>query len=122
LIAWASLVPPLPALAFSYVFDAEPFWHVLTHLSWIGIASAVYLGVFATLIAYMMWGHLLGRYPAAMIAPFALLSPCVGVIASVLLFGEEFPRVRLTGMLLILAGLTIILVPGRAATRPIPPP
>jgi len=123
LIAWASLVPPIPALIFSYFFDAEPsFWQALTRASWLGIGSAFYLAIFATWAAYVMWGRLLGRYPAAKIAPFALLSPCVGVLASVLLFGEEFSPLRLTGMLLIIAGLTIILLPRRAAARPTPPP
>jgi len=124
LIAWASLVPPIPALIFSYFFDPDPsLWHALARASWTGIGSAVYLAVFATWIAYIMWGGLLGRYPAAVIAPFALLSPCVGVIASVLLFGEAFSPVRLTGMLLILAGLAIIVMPVRqTAGRPNLPP
>lgn len=78
--------------------------------SWVGIAGAVYLGAVATM-AYAIWGGLLQRYPAGAVAPFALLSPCTGVLASALVFGELFSPVRYAGMALILAGLAVILLP-----------
>ena len=53
------------------------------------------------------------RYPAAMVAPFALIAPCVGVIGASLAFGEMFGPLRYAGMGLILAGLAAILLPGR---------
>ena len=49
------------------------------------------------------------RYPAAVVAPFALLTPCTGVVASI--FGEVFSPARYAGMALILCGLTIIALP-----------
>ena len=65
----------------------------------------------ATTFAYAIWGNLLTRYPAAVVAPFALIAPCVGVIASSLAFGEVFGPVRYAGMALILAGLAVIVLP-----------
>jgi drug/metabolite transporter (DMT)-like permease len=55
--------------------------------------------------------HLLQRYPAAVVAPFALLTPCTGVVASKLIFGEVFSPARYAGMALILCGLAIIVLP-----------
>ena len=112
LMAWLSLVPPLPALLVSAVHDERlPLWGALAAASWSSIAAAVYLGAVATSLAYVLWGSLLARYPAAMVAPFALLAPATGVIASALIFGELFGPLRYLGMALILAGLAIVVLP-----------
>ena len=60
-----------------------------------------------------MWGRLLSRYASASVVPFSLLSPCVGVISSALVFGESFTPMRAAGMALILAGLAVIVLPAR---------
>jgi O-acetylserine/cysteine efflux transporter len=71
----------------------------------------------ATLVAYAIWSSLLQRYPAAAVAPFALLAPCTGVLASALIFGEVFSPVRYAGMALILGGLAVIVLPGAGRGR-----
>jgi O-acetylserine/cysteine efflux transporter len=81
------------------------------HASWASLAAALYLGAVATTLAFALWGRLLARYPSASVAPFALLAPCTGVIASALIFGEQFGPLRYAGMALIIAGLTIIVLP-----------
>ena len=112
LMVWLSLVPPLPALALSMMFDGPASLpHALTHASWMGIAAALHLGIFATVVAYALWGNLLRRYPTAAVAPFALLAPCVGVVSSAWIFGEQFGPLRLAGMALMLLGLAIIVLP-----------
>jgi O-acetylserine/cysteine efflux transporter len=114
LIAWLSLVPPLPALALSLVLDGpDALPRALARAPWSGLAAAVYLGLVATTLAYAIWGALLRRYPAAHVAPFALLVPLVGAASSALVFGERFGPLRLTGMALVLAGLTVIVTPRR---------
>lgn len=83
--------------------------------SWLSLAAAVYLGAIATILAYSIWGSLLARYPTALVAPFALLAPCTGVLASALIFGERFGAMRYAGMVLILTGLTIVVLLGQWA-------
>jgi len=118
LMVWCSLVPPLPALLFSTLMDHGPsFAHALATASWGGLATAIYLGTLASPVAYGMWGYLLQRYSTAMVAPFALLSPCTGVLGSVLILGETFSALRMSGMALILAGLAVILVPVKGLPR-----
>ena len=73
----------------------------------------------ATIVAYASWGSLLQRYPAAVVAPFALVAPCAGLVSSALVFREVFSPARYAGMALILAGLAVIVVPG---TRRSPAP
>jgi O-acetylserine/cysteine efflux transporter len=114
LVVWCSLVPPLPSLLVSGLVDREPNLAVaLLHASWPSIAAAVYLGAFATILSYAIWGRLLQRYPAGSVAPFALLAPCAGVLASALILGERFAPLRYSGMALILIGVAVSALPGR---------
>ena len=120
LVAWLSLVPPIPALAVSAVYDQHPFLiPQLLAASWTSLAAALYLGAIATTLAYAIWGRLLARYSTAIVAPFALIAPCVGVVGSALVFGEVFGAIRYVGMLFILAGPAVIVLPvgGQAFMR-----
>src|SRR5487761_1686019 len=112
LLVWCSLVPPLPSLAVSAAVDRVPIWTALAHASWSSLIAVIYLGTIVTNVGYAAWGWLLQHYKAGSVAPFALLSPCTGILASALMFGEIFPPVRYAGMALILAGLAVILLPG----------
>lgn len=112
LVAWLSLVPPLPALALSLAWDGPGAWPAaLRAATWLEVGAALYLGVVATTLAYAVWGHLLRIYPAAQAAPFALLAPIVGGLASAGLLGESFGPLRIGGMACVLAGLAVIVLP-----------
>lgn len=116
LMTWLSLVPPLPALLVSSLDDRAPWiFTAVLGASWTSIVAAVYLAVLATTVAYAMWGHLLARYPSAVVAPFALLAPCAGIASSALVFGESFPPLRYFGMALIFAGLAVVFLPASGA-------
>jgi O-acetylserine/cysteine efflux transporter len=123
LVVWASLVPPLPALVVSRLHDPQPsLAGAIGGASWWSLGAAAYLGILATVVAYALWGSLLQRYPTAVVAPFALIAPCTGVLASALVFREVFGPVRYAGMALILAGLAVIVLPGRRTCGPVPGP
>lgn len=112
LMVWASLVPPIPALAISLMLDGPgALFHAAANASWIGIMAPVYLGLVASVLAYAIWGSLLQRYSTAAVAPFALLAPAVGAIASSLVYGECFGSIRLAGIAVMLAGLGIVVLP-----------
>jgi O-acetylserine/cysteine efflux transporter len=111
LVIWCSLVPPLPALLLSSIYDRQSVWEAAANASWLSIGALIYSGFLGIAVAYAAWGHLLQRYPAAVVAPFALLTPCTGVVASWLIFGEIFSPARYAGMSLILCGLAIIVLP-----------
>jgi O-acetylserine/cysteine efflux transporter len=112
LVVWSSLIPPLPALIVSTVYDRHlPLPAAVFSASWQSIGAAVYLGAMATVLAYAIWGKLLQRYSTVVVAPFAFLAPCTGVLASALIFGEVFGPMRYAGMALILGGLAVIVLP-----------
>jgi O-acetylserine/cysteine efflux transporter len=119
LVVWCSLVPPLPALALSSVYRDRHggLFEAVSSASWPTIGAVLYLGVFATIFGYAAWGSLLQRYPAAVVAPFALLAPCTGVAASALIFGEAFSPIRYAGMGLIFIGLAVIVLPASVARK-----
>lgn len=110
LVAWASLVPPLPGLALALATEGPAgISAALSATSAAGWLSTLYLGFAATTLGYAVWGRLIARYSAATIAPFALLVPFVGAGASALVFGETFGPLRLAGMALVLGGLGLLL-------------
>ena len=109
LMVWMSLVPPLPALLLAVWLDGpHALGRAIPAASWLGLCSVLYLGLVATLVGYAIWGRLLRRYPAATVAPFALLVPFVAALGSSLAFGERFGPLRLAGMTLVLLGLAVI--------------
>ena len=111
LVVWASLVPPLPALAVSALIDDQAsLVTAVANASWMSIWSALYLGLVATVFAYAIWGKLLRDYSTALVVPFALLAPCTGAVFSAIEFGERFGMLRSAGMGLILIGLALTVV------------
>ena len=114
LIVWASLVPPLPALALSLALDGPTALpRALMAAPWLSLLSAIYLGSIGTVGAYSIWGSLLRRYPTALVAPFSLLVPCIATVASGIVFAEHFEPLRLAGMASMVAGLAIIVTAAR---------
>ena len=112
LTIWMSVVVPLPALVISVIADGpQAFGSALSGATWGGWVAVLYLGFIATGLAYTIWGRLLRRYPVADVAPFSLLVPFVGALASALVFGERFGPVRLVGMASVLTGLAVIVLP-----------
>ncbi len=113
LMVWGSLIALAPLLAFSYVFDARPsLVQAVAHASWLSLGVVLYLALPSTLLGYGMWSYLLQRYPASVVAPFALLTPVTGILSSALILGEQFSALRVGGMALILVGLAVIVMPG----------
>ena len=110
LVAWLSLIPPLPALVVSYFYPGPGLFTAIAGAGWASLGAVLYLGLAATLIAYAIWGRLLTMYPTSVVAPFTLLVPVIGVTASALLLGERFTMLRASGMGLILCGVAVAII------------
>jgi O-acetylserine/cysteine efflux transporter len=115
LMAWLSVIPPLPALVVSYFYPGPGLFAAVASAGWQSLAAVLYLGLAATLIAYAIWGRLLTTYPTSMVAPFTLLVPVVGVAASILFLGERFTALRASGMGLMLCGVAIAIINPRTS-------
>jgi len=111
MIVWLSLIPPLPLFALSLWLDGPTAGiDALASISWSGVGAVAYIGVLSTVVGFALWGHLLKLYPAATVAPFALLVPVFGAASAWALVGERFGPMRLAGMALVLAGLGVVVV------------
>lgn len=60
-----------------------------------------------TMFGYAAWAWLLGRHPAAQVAPMALLVPVFGLGASALVLGEPLQIWKLAAFALVMAGLAL---------------
>ena len=108
-VIWESLVPILPSLALSLIFEGpDRMLYSLGHPSMTGIAALIYLGLFSTTAGWAIWNYLLKLYPAGTVAPWSMLAPLFGAASAAAAYGETFGPLRLGGMALILAGLAVI--------------
>lgn len=88
---------------------------------WAGLVAIALIGFAA---GYMLWYKLLVRNRIDQLLPFTLLMPAIGVATGALALGEALPPALLAGGGVILAGLAVIVWPGRRARAgtPTPPP
>lgn len=122
LVVWGSLVPPLPFLAMSLMFEGPA--HIETALRTISLSSIlaiVYLAFIATILGYGLWSRLMSRYPASQVAPFSMLVPVIGLSSSALLLNEQLSHLQMVGALLVMAGLAINVFGGRVYGRLVAP-
>jgi O-acetylserine/cysteine efflux transporter len=118
LVVWGSLIPPVPFLALSYVFEGpQRIVAALSGISAMSIFAVVYLAFIATLLGYALWSGLLSRYPASQVAPFSLLVPIVGLASASLFLDEQLSAPQIAGALLVMAGLAVNVFGGRLVRR-----
>ena len=112
-LVWSSVVPIVPFIALSLIFDAESTrwrWLAAPWSSWLSVA---FLGWVATIIAYAMWTSLLKRHPANRVAPFSLGVPVVGITAGMVILGEQITTWQWGGIALVVAALLTVMFGGR---------
>ncbi|WP_026607003.1 EamA family transporter [Methylocapsa acidiphila] len=103
---WSSLAAPLPLLALSISLDGTRTFEALSHPSWTLALCVAGLAYGGTILGFGLWSRLLAHYPAAEVAPFALLIPVVGMTCGWLIFAEPLRPIEFAGALLVIAGLS----------------
>lgn len=129
-MVWMSLVPPVPLLVLSLVFEGPgALPDSMRHVSLAGLASLAFIAYVATLFGFGAWGWLMRRYEAGTVAMYSLLVPPFGLVSAALLLGEHVGTTRLAGAALIIAGVgagsvrlpsRLRLAPARTAPAPTP--
>ncbi|MFD1811943.1 EamA family transporter [Rhodococcus gannanensis] len=109
LMLWMTVIPPLPMLAVSAVVEGPT-------AGWSALGSAfdadgvpalvglVYIALLGTIVGSGLWTGLMSRYPASTVAPFSLLVPVVGIVASWLVLGEQPTVAALCGGVVVVGG------------------
>ena len=81
--------------------------HVNVAVTWEGIASAAYLGVFVTVIGVFLWLNILRTVSAPIAAGVQFIQPIVGIAVSAALFGDTLGPWVVVGVILVLAGVAL---------------
>lgn len=108
LVVWSSLVTGIVFALVSMGFDEEA-----RRWSWLDTSPGVwlallYLGWGGNGLAFWLWTVLLTRYPASTVAPFSLGIPVIGLLAGILILGEEVTPLQWLGTALVLSALVFV--------------
>ncbi|HEY1942855.1 MAG TPA: EamA family transporter [Roseiarcus sp.] len=104
-VIWSSLAPPVPLLLLSLVMEGHEGVASLIHPSLKLVVAVLVVSYAGTVLGFGVWARLMSLYPAAAVAPFALLVPVVGMTAGSAVFGEPLGTFEIWGAVLVLAGL-----------------
>ncbi len=116
-VTWSSLAPPVPLLLLSLSTEGPGSLASLAHPSLKLVLAVLVVSYGATVFGFGLWGRLLSHYPAATVAPFALLVPVIGMAAASAAFGEPLGPFEIGGAVLVMAGLGFNLVGDRLLRR-----
>jgi O-acetylserine/cysteine efflux transporter len=107
-MVWMSAVAAVPMMGLSLLVEGVP----RLEFSVEGTLSVLYVALISTLGGFGIWGFLLQRYDASIVAPYALLVPIFGMSSAALVLGEPISPAKLAAGALILSGVLY------AGTRP----
>lgn len=112
---WISLFATPQVALWSFLFEDGQVQAVI-EASWLAWGALLYVSLLASMLAYSLWYHLLGRHAVNQVVPFTLLAPVIGVAASAVLLGEPLTVYKLVGGALTILGVgTILMRQGRRA-------
>lgn len=108
LVVWGSLLASPPVLIVSLLVEGP--YEVVSAFRTIELGSIVpilYLTYGSLLLGFMIWNHLIYLYPLATIAPFTLLVPIFGALASSIAFSLPIYPIEILAFVLVISGLSI---------------
>ncbi|GAA4685930.1 EamA family transporter [Streptomyces youssoufiensis] len=121
-MVWVSVVPVLPLLALSLVFEGpQRDVEALRGLDWSGLGAIAFVAWGTTLFGFGAWGFLLRTYDASAVAPFSLLVPVFGMSSAALLLGEGISPLRWVAAALLVGGVALTSFAGAGGGRPATP-
>ncbi|GAB2865557.1 EamA family transporter [Actinocorallia aurea] len=119
LLAYSSLVPPLPLFGLSAATEGwDATVRALTHLSIAAVLAVAFIAYASTILGFGLWNRLLADHGVATVAPYSLLVPVFGIAAAAVVLGEPVTPTVVAASAVVLLGLFLV---GRAP-RPTAPP
>ncbi|MBP2707313.1 EamA family transporter [Microbispora sp. RL4-1S] len=119
-MVWVSAVSSVPLLLLALALEGPSS---LTVFTFEGTGAVLFAAYLSTLGGFGVWGFLLSRYDASVVAPYSLLVPVFGLGSAALATGETISATTLVAGALIVAGLLYANTRPRRATsgsRPTP--
>lgn len=118
-MVWVSAVSGPPLLALALVTEGPSSLGSFTAE---GVSAVLYTALLSTLAGFAVWGRLLARYDASIVAPYSLLVPVFGIASAALFTGEPVSLLTVAAGALILAGLLFANTRPRTALTTTPAP
>lgn len=123
LTLWMSVVPPIPMIIVSLLVEGpqrigRALATAFTPQALPSLFGLLYVVLVATIVGYGIWTTLMSRHPSSMVAPFSMLVPVVGVLASWLILHERPDRVELIAGVAVIGGVLFASRPGRPTGGP----
>ncbi|WP_433249905.1 EamA family transporter [Streptosporangium sp. CA-135522] len=115
-MVWLSAVAAVPMLGLSLLVEGVPRLEFSTE----GTLSVLYVALVSTLGGFGVWGFLLRRYDASVVAPYSLLVPVFGMSSAALFTGEPISATKLAAAVLIIFGVLYASTRPRGAARAVP--
>lgn len=115
-MVWVSALSAPPLFVLSLLVEGTPV--LSSPLE--GWMSLAYVAFISTLGGFGVWGWLLRRYDASVVAPYTLLIPVFGMSSAALFVGEPIGWVKLGAAALIVCG--VFYAGTRSRTAPAPEP
>jgi O-acetylserine/cysteine efflux transporter len=112
-MVWVSALATPPLIVLSLVVEGparDAAALRATDMSAVGALLFVALG--STLAGFGVWGALIRRYGASVVAPFSMLVPVFGIASAALLLGEPVHATDLAGGVLVIGGVALGVVRG----------
>ena len=100
------------AIAFENVGDIVPSWQLM--------AALVYLALFVSIFAYLLWFHLLNVSGATAASSYHFLMPPLGMLFGWLLLGEQVALADILGIVPVAIGIYLVTRPSRSINRGMP--
>ena len=104
LVVWMSLVPPIPLLATSLIFESGQ-WDSLINITAIGGVAVLFNAFVSTILGFGLFGYLVKLYSPNQVAPYAFLVPVFGIAAGYVFLDETFNINTIIACVIIMAGL-----------------
>lgn len=123
LVAWTSLIPPLPMYGLSLAFEgADALPQTLSQMTILGWGCLLFTTCGSTWIGSTLWGILLRTYNASQVAPFSLLIPLFGISFGHILLDEQFLPITYGACGLVFLGLLVNQWHGKKDALPLKTP
>lgn len=118
-VVWSSVFAVPPLFAMALLTEGWPKMAAgVAAADWTTWGAVVWQAVGNTMFGYAAWGWLLGKHPAAEVAPLALLVPVFGLGSSALLLGEPLQWWKILAFILVMAGLSLGVLWPRFVAKP----
>ena len=104
LMIWMSIVPPIPLLLLSLIFETDQLQSLL-NVTYRGVGAVFFNAFISTILGFGLLGYLLKKYSPNQIAPYGFLVPVFGLGPGYIILNETLDANSVIACCLIMLGL-----------------